>query len=94
MQTSLLTGDLESLFYKLHDLKGTGGLYGLTPISNAASIAASKLGQHASLESVTTSVNELIDIIRRVEGFEEPRREASQEASTQDSEVPAQRMQS
>jgi len=61
--------DLAQLATKIHNLKGTGGLYGLMPITEAAAKAEKLLLDNASLDSIQPFIEDLIETIRRVEGF-------------------------
>jgi len=61
--------DLKSLSVLAHNLKGSGGLYGLMPITDAASGVERLIHAQASLDEVTTKVRSLIAVIRRVEGY-------------------------
>jgi signal transduction histidine kinase/DNA-binding NarL/FixJ family response regulator len=61
--------ELDELRRKVHQLKGAGGGYGFTPITDAAARAEGQLKQHAPLEAVAADVNALLDLIRSVEGY-------------------------
>jgi len=63
--------DWDELAEMIHNLKGTGGLYGLMPISDAAIRVEERLLGKASLGTIQNAVDELIGIIRRVDGFAE-----------------------
>jgi signal transduction histidine kinase/DNA-binding NarL/FixJ family response regulator len=68
--TSLLhEGDLQQLREIAHRLKGSGGLYGFDSITNLAANLETGLKQEQRIEETTKQVNELIELIRRVEGY-------------------------
>ena len=56
--------------HKSFKLKGTGGLYGFMPISESAARAEQAVRRSDTLASVAREVDELISIIRRVEGYD------------------------
>jgi signal transduction histidine kinase/DNA-binding response OmpR family regulator/HPt (histidine-containing phosphotransfer) domain-containing protein len=71
MQEMLRTEDLQSLKRVVHQLRGSGGGYGFDAISQAATIAEESIKAAHNLQRIGEEVNSLIQIIRRVEGFEE-----------------------
>ena len=66
--------DLKALSFRVHSLKGSGGLYGLLPISHAAAEVETLIQAEASIEEVNSKVRSLIATIRRVEGYAETSR--------------------
>ena len=62
-------GNFDHLGETAHRLKGSGGLYGFDTISAAASALEAGLKEQQALEETKKQVNELIDLIRRVEGY-------------------------
>jgi hypothetical protein len=70
LEACLAEGDLDRLSLKSHNLRGTGGLYGLMPITEAAGKVEDMIRDHASLDAIRTQVNCLIQVIRSVEGFD------------------------
>jgi response regulator RpfG family c-di-GMP phosphodiesterase len=53
----------------IHQLKGTGGLFGLDPITDQAAAAETAIVKDSESGEVTIEVNRLIETIRRVEGY-------------------------
>jgi PAS domain S-box-containing protein len=71
MAGHLRRNDLEALRRLVHQLRGAGGGYGFDAISERAADAEESIRASDNLEKITNQVNVLIDIIRRVEGFDE-----------------------
>jgi CheY-like chemotaxis protein len=69
LATLLEEGNLQQLREVAHRLKGSGGLYGFDSITNLAANLETGLKQQQGLEATTNQVNELIQLIRRVEGY-------------------------
>jgi signal transduction histidine kinase/DNA-binding response OmpR family regulator len=59
----------QSLQEVIHQLKGTGGLFGLDPITDQAAAAEAAIVTASGLGEIVQEVNKLIQIIRRVEGY-------------------------
>jgi signal transduction histidine kinase/DNA-binding response OmpR family regulator len=68
LEASVAAGDLERLASDLHNLKGTGGLFGLMPLSDAAEGAEELLRAQASLDRIGEQVRNIVDLARRVQG--------------------------
>ena len=62
--------DLHSLRREVHKLKGSGGGYGFPEITKVAASAERTLSTTESMDAATKDVNELIRIIRSVEGYD------------------------
>jgi two-component system, sensor histidine kinase len=62
--------DMEELRRLVHQLKGAGAGYGFPAITSAALKAESLIKATAECESVQRAVNELIDLIRGIEGYD------------------------
>ena len=77
MQCLLDRGDLESLRGSLHRLRGTGGLFGLMPLTDCAGRAEDAIRGASPLEQVSAEVRGLIALIRRVEGYQPAREQAA-----------------
>jgi len=73
---SLHRGELEDLRRLLHQLKGAGGGYGFAPITAAAAQAESAIKTGQAIDAITAQVNELVELIRTVEGYD-PAKEAA-----------------
>jgi PAS domain S-box-containing protein len=70
-------GNLDELSTAVHRLKGSGGGYGFTPISQSAATAELSLKQGLTIDQTRAAVEELVQLIRRVEGYD-PARETVQ----------------
>ena len=75
----IATGDLARLKHAVHNLKGAGAGYGFEPLSESATRVEEALRAHKSLDAVRGQIDELIALIRRVEGYGEPRQANSAE---------------
>jgi PAS domain S-box-containing protein len=71
MNTSLAQNDMSSLRQIVHQLRGSGGGYGFTRITETANTAQQSIDSSANIESTAAQVKALIDVIRRVEGYDE-----------------------
>ena len=69
--------NLAELREVLHQLKGTGGLYGFPQITDAAEAAQNRVDQEQSLNDIAGQVQALVEIIRRVEGYDGSREGAA-----------------
>jgi signal transduction histidine kinase/CheY-like chemotaxis protein len=69
LKTSLHEGNLGHICEIAHRLKGSGGLYGFDSITQLASSLEAAAKDQQSLDAIAIQVNELIDLIRRVEGY-------------------------
>jgi len=69
--------DLEELRQTVHQLKGAGGLYGFMPLTDAATTLEDRLLAGEPIETVAAGIEEFIDLIRRVEGYDRRREPAS-----------------
>lgn len=70
IQTLLEQQNLEELRTALHQLKGAGGGFGFPAITQHAGAAEQAIAAQADLESISRQVHELIEVIRRVEGYD------------------------
>jgi signal transduction histidine kinase/PleD family two-component response regulator len=84
IQRLLRDSDLQSLSRALHQLKGAAGGYGFPEITLAARRAEESIKQSEDLKQVAVQVEELTELIQRVEGFP-----ASPETATATNAVPA-----
>jgi HPt (histidine-containing phosphotransfer) domain-containing protein len=62
--------EMDELRRLLHQLKGAGAGYGFPKITEVAAKAESLIKATAEAEAVQIAVNELIDLIRGVEGYD------------------------
>ena len=69
LQRQLTQGNFEELRRVTHQMKGAGGGYGFSRITELAAGAESAIKESAALESITSRVNELVDLVRRVQGY-------------------------
>jgi hypothetical protein len=72
LQSCIERGSLEDLAHSSHNLRGTGGLYGLMPITDAAGKVEELIRTGAPIDAIKAEVSRLIDVIRSVEGFNDP----------------------
>jgi CheY-like chemotaxis protein len=70
MQDLLRQGQLEELVNIVHGLNGTGGLYGFAPITASADRAEQSIRESQPIEQIARRIDELVDLIRRVEGYD------------------------
>ena len=63
--------DLVELQRVVHDLVGTAGGYGFAVVSSPARKAQQSIRAGAALEPITAEINSLIEVIRRIEGYDE-----------------------
>jgi len=69
LKSSLQEKNLDHLREVAHRLKGSGGLYGFESITQLAATLETGLKQQQALDATAKQVNELIELIRRVEGY-------------------------
>jgi signal transduction histidine kinase/CheY-like chemotaxis protein len=73
--------NLEELRCTAHQLKGAGGGYGFAEITRLAARTEQRVKDAASLDAITTEVDRLIRLIRRVEGYDPTREKEHQRAA-------------
>ena len=71
MQDMLNRGDMPPLRRVVHQLRGTGGGYGFDLISDLAGNVETAIDATEHHASVALKIKSLIDVIRRIEGFDE-----------------------
>jgi signal transduction histidine kinase/CheY-like chemotaxis protein/HPt (histidine-containing phosphotransfer) domain-containing protein len=76
IESLLRKNSLAELRHALHQLKGAGGGYGFSSISDMAGKAEEDIRQEASIEQVRKQVEELLTTVRQVDGYD-PTREQS-----------------
>jgi PAS domain S-box-containing protein len=62
-------GDAPELTRAVHKLRGAGGSYGFTPVSDAAAQLEDRLKSGEPVSAVADDVGTLLSILRRVDGF-------------------------
>jgi len=62
--------DMDSLRRLVHQLRGSGGAYGFPDITQLATAAETSIDQQNSLDAISARVEELVNLVRRVEGYE------------------------
>ncbi len=67
----LACNNVAALRVIVHQLLGTCGGYGFGPVSGPASIAEESIKSGQTLERITTDINALIEMIRRIDGYDE-----------------------
>ena len=70
INNSLEQRDLVSLRRMVHQLRGSGGAYGFPDITLLATAAELSIDKKDSLDGICTRVEELVNLVRRVEGYE------------------------
>jgi CheY-like chemotaxis protein/HPt (histidine-containing phosphotransfer) domain-containing protein len=65
--------DLEALKEAVHQLKGCGGMYGFPQITETAAEAERRIAEDESLESIRQGVEQLVRLVRSVEGYDPAR---------------------
>jgi signal transduction histidine kinase/HPt (histidine-containing phosphotransfer) domain-containing protein len=76
LRTQILHQNLEELAKTVHQLKGTGGLYGFFSISECSTRLEQSIKKAESLEAVKQTVDELVALIRRVERYDRAKESA------------------
>jgi len=71
MTVLLERNDLPGVQAVAHELLGTCGGYGFAPVSEPARKVEQSVKAGRPLESITSEVKSLIDVIRRIEGYDE-----------------------
>ena len=71
--------DLTALQKVVHDVLGSAGGYGFAPLSQPARRAQESIRAGSALEPITTDIKSLIDVIRRVDGYDESRPPVAEE---------------
>jgi HPt (histidine-containing phosphotransfer) domain-containing protein len=81
MEALLAEQDLATLAKHVHQLKGSGGLYGFPQITEAAAEAERRVKEHEPLAAVTQGVAALVQLVRRVEGYQPAKERQPREVS-------------
>jgi chemotaxis protein histidine kinase CheA len=71
--------DMVPLRRVAHQLRGAGGGYGFDEITERASIVENSIKASENRESISQQIDSLIDVIRRVEGFDFTREPLTEE---------------
>jgi two-component system, sensor histidine kinase len=77
LATLMEQNNLDDLRRAVHQLKGAGGGYGFPMITQIAAAAEERIKESDTPESIQTQVHYLIDLIRRVEGYNRTREEGA-----------------
>jgi hypothetical protein len=72
----LNSNNLIGLRSAVHRLKGAGGGYGFTPISELSAHALKLLEDDSNIGLARSAIQELVELIRRVEGYDRARETA------------------
>jgi HPt (histidine-containing phosphotransfer) domain-containing protein len=70
MNKLIETNNRDDLLVAVHRLKGAGGGFGFAAISELAAAAEARLKSDPPVENLAAAVEELISLIRRVEGYD------------------------
>ena len=73
VEATLAAQDLAELSRHVHQLKGSGGLYGFAQITHAAAEAERRVTEREPLEAVREAVEGLVRLVRSVEGYDAAR---------------------
>jgi PAS domain S-box-containing protein len=71
--------DLPALQKIVHQLRGSSGGYGFDPIGALASNAEESIKANKAVEAITAEINSLIEMIRRIEGYDESKASVAEE---------------
>ncbi len=74
IRDSLSRQDLISAKRGVHQLRGSGGAYGFPDITRLATAAESAIETKSSADEIVARVEELLELVQRVEGFEEAKK--------------------
>jgi PAS domain S-box-containing protein len=74
IRDSLSRQDLVSTRRYVHQLRGSGGAYGFPDITRLATAAESAIEAKSSADEIAARVEELLELVQRVEGFEEAKK--------------------
>jgi CheY-like chemotaxis protein/HPt (histidine-containing phosphotransfer) domain-containing protein len=78
----LAHNDLPGLQALSHQLRGTCGAYGFGPVSKPAQTVEQSIKAGQTLESVTPAVKLLIEVLRRIDGYDESKETAEADRLT------------
>jgi signal transduction histidine kinase/DNA-binding response OmpR family regulator len=84
LTTHLAADDMDGLRHTLHNLKGAGHGYGFTAITEIAAHAEDAIKSQATRETIAVEVNALVQLIRRVDGYDAGRERVSPDAPVRD----------
>jgi response regulator RpfG family c-di-GMP phosphodiesterase len=73
IESMMRKNSLDELKLALHNLKGAGGGYGFSAISDLAGQAEQQLRDEASVEKIRAQVADLLQTVRNVEGYDPAR---------------------
>jgi len=71
--------DLTALQKVVHDVLGSAGGYGFAPLSQPARRAQESIRAGSALKPITADIKSLIDVIRRIDGYDESRPPVAEE---------------
>ena len=71
MTDLLERNDLAELQKVVHQLRGASGGYGFEPVTAPATTAEDSIKAGRPLESITAEIRSLIDIVRRIDGYDQ-----------------------
>ena len=84
MEALLAVQDLATLAKHVHQLKGSGGLYGFPQVTEAAAEAERRVKEHEPLAAIRQGVAALVQLVRRVEGYQPAKERQPREAARGD----------
>jgi CheY-like chemotaxis protein len=77
----MLREEVKGLARCIHQLKGTGGMYGFPQITQLAGRTEERLSSPIELREAMAAVRELIELIRSVQGYDRSKENASHEVT-------------
>jgi PAS domain S-box-containing protein len=83
MNDLLKRGDLAGLWQIVHQLLGTCGGYGFAPVSEPARAVEQSIKAGRSLDSISPEINSMIDVIRRIDGYDASKEQVTAEQSSE-----------
>ena len=73
MQQLLEQRSFEELRRLVHQLKGAGGGYGFTAITDCAAVAEQRIRAKGTLDNIAAAIEDLVRLLRNVEGYDRNR---------------------
>jgi PAS domain S-box-containing protein len=71
--------DLSALQKVVHQLRGASGGYGFDPVTDVATRAEESIKEQQAAESIAANVKSLIELIRRIDGYDESKSLSAEE---------------
>jgi CheY-like chemotaxis protein/HPt (histidine-containing phosphotransfer) domain-containing protein len=81
LSTLLEQKNLDELRRAVHQIKGAGGGYGFPNVTQIAAAAEARIKAADPLEAITAGIQDLMELIRKVEGYDKSREDAAHAAA-------------